>query len=261
MNFKIIVITTFILLSCTKQSEKEFSITDDTVMAVLYHQKAAEVKALQYQAFMMAKEKLNRVKNQVKDLSNKAVVVDIDETVLDNSPYTAKQVFTRTSYPIDWDLWVKKEIAKAIPGSLDFLNHADKLGFTIFYISNRKAHLYDATVNNLNALNYPQVKKEQILLRTGSSDKEERRQKVRENYDIVLFVGDNLGDFSSKFDKADQQKRDYYTTEFKNKFGEEFFVLPNSLYGAWLSAVLQATDSTDLLKSKRIKEALEIYEY
>ena len=148
-------INSFLIISCGKPQadEKSFSLTDETPWAVLYHQKSAEVRALQLQTFNLATTALvNLVKHEGVNPNEKAVVVDIDETILDNSPYTAKQVFTRTSYPIDWDKWVKLEQAKPIPGSFDFLKTADEMGFNIYYISNRRNHLLDATINNYKSL-------------------------------------------------------------------------------------------------------------
>src|SRR5258705_6529649 len=73
---------------------------DYQVTGVLYTQKAAEYRALAYQAFNVARAQLDADfdKKSLKKLPKatrkmpRAIVVDIDETVLDNSPSNAKQI-------------------------------------------------------------------------------------------------------------------------------------------------------------------------
>ena len=75
-----------------------------------------------------------------------AIVVDIDETVLDNSPFEAKSIIENTDYPVYWDEWCQKEEARPIAGAVEFLNYAKSKGADVFYITNRKEHLKDVTI-------------------------------------------------------------------------------------------------------------------
>ena len=136
-----------LLLSCQpKKTANNIHIRN--TMATIYVQQAPEYIALAEQAYAIARVSLD---NQFKMATSPlAVVLDIDETVLDNSPFQAKQILENFNYPEHWDEWVNKEEAKPIPGSLEFLQYADSKGIVIFYISNRKAHLIEATINNLN---------------------------------------------------------------------------------------------------------------
>ena len=93
-----------------------------------------------------------------------AVIVDIDETVLDNSPYQARLVRDGGSYDeVTWDGWVREEEATAIPGAVEFAQAAAARGVTIFYVSNRAAHLEEPTLKNVRALGFPLDRAEQVL--------------------------------------------------------------------------------------------------
>jgi len=218
--------------SCERSNESS-NVHTRNVMATVYVQQSPEYIALAEQAYAVARLSLdNQFRTAVKPL---AVVLDIDETVLDNSPYQAKQILENFSYPDHWDEWVKKEEAQPVPGSLEFLQFADSKGIVIFYISNRKAHLIEATINNLSKFGYPQVDSAHIMLRTTTSSKEERRQKVLDQgLEIALFIGDNLDDMHADFEVKDTDKRLEATYVNQSKFGSKYIVLPNPTYGKWV---------------------------
>ncbi len=221
-----------LIVSCQPNSTND-NIHIRNTMATVYVQQSPEYIALTEQAYAIARLSLeNQFKAAVKPL---AIVLDIDETVLDNSPYQAKQILENFSYPDYWGEWVKKEEAQPIPGSLEFLQYADSKGIVIFYISNRKAHLIEATINNLNKFGYPQADSAHILLRTTTSSKEERRQKVLDQgLEIALFIGDNLDDMSAEFEVDNADKRKEATYANQSKFGTKYIVLPNPTYGKWV---------------------------
>ncbi len=93
-----------------------------------------------------------------------AIVLDLDETVLDNSPHQAMSVKTGKGYPYKWDDWINKAEAEALPGAIDFLKYTESKGVDIYYISNRKTNQLDATIKNLERVGAPQATKEHILL-------------------------------------------------------------------------------------------------
>ncbi len=69
-----------------------------------------------------------------------AVILDLDETALDNSAYEAGLVVNRTSFdPKRWEEWTKAGEAKAIPGAVEFTKYAASKGVKVFYITNRNA--------------------------------------------------------------------------------------------------------------------------
>ncbi len=206
---------------------------EHTVQALLWQQNAAEYKALCYQAYNLAKLKIDDLaKNQY--LRPIAIVTDIDETVLDNSPYNARMVkadegFTKNT----WYAWGKEASAKSVPGALEFFNYAAKKGITIYYLSNRDDIQKAETIANLKKVGFPGVDKEHVLLRNGSSAKKPRRDLISKTHQIVMLFGDNLSDFSELFDKQSTSKRNKLVQEMKTKFGTDFIVLPNPMYGDW----------------------------
>ncbi len=213
-------------------------LNEQLVMATLWMQQSAEFRALCYQAFNMAKMTLdNDIANNTSD-KPRAIVVDADETVIDNSAYEAHLVGQDYGYSSStWNPWMDAAEAKAIPGALEFLTYAKEQGVEVFYITNRKMVGYEGTEKNLKDLGFPCVDEKHMLLRTGSSDKEERRQIVKNDYNVVLYMGDNLNDFSSDFGNKSVEERFTATDTHKEKFGTKWIVLPNPTYGEWEGAV------------------------
>ena len=166
-----------------------------------------------------------------------AVVLDIDETVLNNTPYEAKLILTDKSYPTFWEAWCNMAQAKAIPGAREFLTFADQAGVNIFYVSNRDAYLLKGTLRNLKKLGFPQANEDHILLRNKVSSKEPRRKKISKSYNIALLIGDNLNDFSNVFENLSVEKRFSKVDSLKDYFGNRFIILPNPMYGVWEAAL------------------------
>jgi len=212
---------------------------DKLLVATLYHQKSAERDALCLQAYNIARHRLDEIIAQNPDASNLAIVLDLDETVLDNSPYEAMCVLDNTSYPVGWDEWMYAADAKALPGAVDFLKYAKSKNINIFYITNRKEKYREATLQNLQKHDLASATKNHLLLRTNESSKEPRRQQVLEKHEIVMLFGDNLADFSKVFDgEKNTSERAILVDSLKNEFGNRFIVFPNVMYGDWLNAVI-----------------------
>lgn len=211
-------------------------LNEQLVMAALWYQNAGEFRALAYQAYNFAKI-LYDMDLKEESTMTRAVIVDVDETVLDNSPYDAGHVDTNNAYPIGWTEWCEAKLATPIPGALEFLNYVAKTGGEVFYITNRSDSVKQATIENLKMLGFPFADEKHVLTKSTTSDKEPRRQMVAENYRIVLLIGDNLNDFSSVFRHKSTQERNALVDEMKDKWGTKFIVLPNPIYGDWEGAV------------------------
>ena len=210
--------------SSNKISQKDHS--------MYWHKNSAEYKALCLQAYNVAKNKLDIELSKNID-ETLAIVADLDETILNNTPYNEMLIEKNTSYNQEnWSDWVNKKIATAVPGSLDFFNYADSKGVEIIYLSNRRLENYEPTKENLISLGFPFKESTQMLLRTNSRDKDERRKSI-ENYNIIMFVGDNLGDFDSTFFDKDNDERWEISKSKKEKFGDSFILIPNLIYGDW----------------------------
>lgn len=209
------------------------------VGAVLWSQTAAEARALYYQAFNLAEMKLDEALQSQAGGEKLAVVVDIDETLLDNSPCYAEMIKTDGLYGNCWLEWVDLTEAEALPGAKDFLDFAESRGVEVFYVSNRYEGQRDATIENLVGAGFPYVDNDHVLLREGGSSKEGRRQAVAEDYDIALLIGDNAIDFADVFDDRTVSERAEEVDALKDEFGNRFIVLPNPMYGDWEDAVYE----------------------
>ncbi|MBC8383742.1 MAG: 5'-nucleotidase, lipoprotein e(P4) family [Candidatus Cloacimonetes bacterium] len=177
------VILSFILLSMFRlyavRIEEEKYLT-----SILWQQTSAEYRALCYQAYNIAEM---RILEQKENTSGKAIVVDVDETILDNSFYRAEKI-KNENFEESFGYWIKQEKAEAVPGALEFLHKADSLRFQIFYITNRDEKYREFTTNNLNKLGFPQVDEQHLLMRQNKvSDKTERRDTFSEKYEIVCL--------------------------------------------------------------------------
>lgn len=247
----VLLITVIVFFGCkTKHEQVDEKINNDHLInAVLYQQTSAEYKALCYQAFNTAKRSLLTDLTYENIDKPRAVVFDIDETMLDNSPYEAKCILENISYPEQWDEWIRSAQAKAIPGALRFARFADSLGYTIFYVTNRKARYLEATMQNLTDERFPQVTDDNMFLRTDESSKEKRREKILENYHISLLVGDNVHDFTNAFENKNVPERSEIADSLSNEFGKRFIVLPNPMYGSWDPVLFE--ENKDLSKQEK----------
>ncbi|MCZ2082627.1 MAG: 5'-nucleotidase, lipoprotein e(P4) family [Flavobacteriales bacterium] len=207
------------------------------VFSAVWQQNAGEFRALCYQAYNLGQI---RIDENLKNPSTKplAIITDIDETFLDNSPYAVTEAELGKDYDAKtWMNWTAKGEAKAYPGSLNFFNYAASKKVTVFYISNRDENDRIGTLKNLKDLGFPNADNEHLLLKSTTSDKEARRLEVLKNYNVIIYMGDNLADFSKMFNKKSQAERNELVDENYSEFGKRFIVLPNSGYGDWESAL------------------------
>ena len=224
------------------------ALKEQSMMSVLYQQTAAEHLAGNIQTFKAAKLALNEALKDPtwtalpgqKNFNNKktAIIVDVDETVLDNTAYEARMIIDGTKYPEGWIGWAKEAVATAVPGAKDFLSYAHSKGITIFYITNRVAELKEATQKNLTKLGIPwDESKETILMRgekNWGSDKGPRRRLVGDQYRVLLIVGDNLGDFvDAKDNNLSFLDRKEIVTKYSQYWGTKWFLFQNITYGDW----------------------------
>tara|TARA_B100000085_G_C18433599_1_gene467818 strand:- start:89 stop:868 length:780 start_codon:yes stop_codon:yes gene_type:complete len=257
---KYIIISFIAFLSCN-QIKKERN-NDYKLQAQVWTQNSAEYRALCYQAFNAAKMNLDAIfffeKKYDKPL---AIIADVDETVLDNSPYDGKLILNNTSYNREsWVEWGNLEIAEAIPGSLDFLKYASEKNIEIFYISNRYSEQLESTVNNLKKLGFPDAKKSNVLLRNDGRSKSERRKSVFKNYEVIMLLGDNLSDFNDEFEEKLSTERTKYTDNLSSEFGTKLIVLPNPNYGDWESnGIFEGKSLSDEQKDSIRKSKIKSY--
>ena len=232
------LVLAFVLGACTNSNtavKPDINKQNDYLtMSTLWYQRASECRALYYQAFNFAKHSLVANLADSKNDKPKAVVVDIDETVLDNSPFEAYSVRTGKSYSKElWHEWTGKAAAQATPGALEFLKFAETKGVETFYISNRSVSETAVTLQNLKALGFPFADEAHLLLKTDTSVKTVRRNKVSETHDILILAGDNIGDFDELFEDRNQNFGFETVDAHQVEFGKRFIILPNPMYGSW----------------------------
>lgn len=245
MKTLILVLSSILFFSCASSHHKteagasalKVSPHQHLVASTAWFQTAGEARALYYQGYNLAKMSLDQELKRKSD-KKRAVVVDIDETVLDNSPYQAKQILEGFAFPDHWNEWIDSEKAAALPGAVEFLTYADKKGVEVFYISNRKPNQLKQTIQNLKKLGFPLRGESNVLLQTAESNKTARRDIVSQTHNIVLLVGDNLNDFTGLYDKKSVAEKKEITDKLKNDFGSKFIILPNPMYGDWEGAIM-----------------------
>jgi 5'-nucleotidase (lipoprotein e(P4) family) len=169
------------------------------------------------------------------------VVLDIDETVLDNSTYELE----RAAYGLpfedqSWNAWVTRGEAGIVPGVQEFISGVRRLGGRVAYISNRAEAVRGATVANLRRYNlWTDI--DRLCLATDSTyPKRARRAEVVEGkgncswngtpVPVIAFVGDQMGDFPAAVESDQDAGKE-------EAFGTRYFILPDPLYGAWTSRV------------------------
>ncbi|WP_152979527.1 5'-nucleotidase, lipoprotein e(P4) family [Stenotrophomonas daejeonensis] len=233
---------------------------DDNLNAVLWVQRAQEYRALTTQTWRMAAATLDRaladpqwtalLPGEGAELQQPglkpAVVVDVDETMLDNSPYQARLVLDGKSYKEEsWAEWVAEKRARPVPGALEFARAANARGVTLIYISNRTDQMKADTLDNLRAAGFP-VADDGVYLGMGvdvpgctrpADDKGCRRIKVASQYRVLMQVGDQITDFGQPRSN-DNADRDALLAGHPGWLGERWFMLPNPTYGGYESAAV-----------------------
>lgn len=168
------------------------------------------------------------------------MVTDIDETILDNSPYQAHSSLNNQKYSdSSWIVWTKRIASDIVPAGLSFFQYAKSRGVSVFYITNRLEEERSQTLKELQRWGFPDADNEHLILKTAGSGKGPRRDIVSANYNIIMLFGDNLSDFSSVFDKKSLAERDQQARGNASLYGSKFIVLPNLMYGDWESALYE----------------------
>ncbi len=226
---------------------------DDNLNATYWTQNSVEFKANAVTAYQLAKIRLDQAladKNwtataeqtgSYQDLPP-AVILDVDETVLDNSPYQAWLVTAGERFnPKTWDKFCDSVTSLAIPGALDFTKYADSKGVKVFYVSNRTGNVEESTRKNLEKFGFPMGGNvDTVLLKKekeewASSKKSPRRAHVAKDYRVLLLIGDNLGDFHDAY-KGSNEERQALFEKNMDKWGKSWIAISNPQYGSWESA-------------------------
>lgn len=216
---------------------QENILNQEAVLATLWQQDSAEVKALRLQAYKQARGNIDQLISNGNMPSSPAVVLDIDETILDNMPAGAYQITSNNGYNSkDFVEWTTKAECKDIEGSVDFINYAQSNGVEIFLISNRSKEEMEATIINLKAVGV-NVPEDHIMLKEDSSNKQKRMDEVEKNYNVIMYIGDNASDFGGEYNKKSNKERSKIVMDNKDNIGVKYIALPNPTYGDFDGAI------------------------
>ena len=200
---------------------------------IRWFRNSAEYRALALEVYSAAAVRLPDLSRGLAS-STWAVILDADETVLDNSEYQRRRAVIDSGYTEEsWRNWVNEVAAVAIPGAVSYTKFVHGLGGRVVIVTNRSLEVCDATRQNLAKIG---VDADLVLCQAkGESDKNPRFQRVQDGtadsslpaVRVVAWVGDNIQDFPGLTQAA---RNDPKALE---DFGRRFFVLPNPMYGSW----------------------------
>lgn len=244
------------------------------LQANLYMQNSAEYRAVCFQTYAwseaMLRLKVRAAKAEMeRSHSNKplAIVLDLDETVVDNSAFQSYLDRTSKNYSEpDWNRHEQNpKDLRLVPGALEFLKAAEAMGVKPVYISNRWTKNQSFTIEGLklNGINVEGIDHRLLLREEGkSSDKTERRATVEKLYNVLMYFGDNLRDFSEEFVAPKVDANDYAGLQKAvegrkaavdrrwDKWGSEWIVLPNPVYGEFDK--LKGADGHKMLRASTL---------
>jgi len=241
--------------------------TREQLNGVLWMQKAVEYRSNAIQTYRLATARLDEATAQNTSTASveqdalggfqgkdPAVVLDVDETTLDNMAYNATLVATGTSWhPTTWSDWVKAGQAGEVPGAKDFILAARGKGYRVVFITDRnciKSAGWDAqgrpidcpqrkpTLENLARVLGYAVADGDLLMQwdkagRNDDDKRARRAEIAATHRIAMLVGDNLNDFILG--------TEYKAAAHEDRWGKQWFMLANPVYGSW-DAAFKKTD-------------------
>ncbi|MCI5192452.1 MAG: hypothetical protein D3915_04915 [Candidatus Electrothrix sp. AU1_5] len=219
-------------------------------LSVLWAQASAEWNMASQQAFHLATLNLEKALHDpswtaaLEQQENyhslpPAVIVDVDETLLDNSPLAARLILAEKEYdPQLWLEWVKESSAAPMPGAVSFIRCAKEKDVAVFYVTNRKVK--NETVRNIKNVIDPDVKPEQVLCKKErpewGSDKTSRRAFLAEKFRILLLIGDDYNDFAF-LGKSSPEERIGKAVKQKKYWGKKWILISNPVHGSWKTAL------------------------
>ena len=242
--------------------------THEQLQAVLWMQSSAEYWALSAPVYSRARAALDAaiadpswtaaLEQEGTNFSGlpMSVVMDLDETLFDNSTFQGQLVLDRTTYsPERWGRWVALAAATEVPGAVDFVKYARARKVRVVFVTNRTAQEKPATLKNLDILLGPGTPASDVLATDEngwSSDKSARRAFVARTHRVLMLVGDDLNDFVSVAGAKAPSDRLALAKQHSTKWIDRWVLLPNSAYGSW-DRIIYAGLTTDpeILVKKR----------
>ncbi len=188
--------------ACATTPEPQAPLKDSTAWVAANDEWADEARAVYADATRFVLEAA-----KVRPAKSWAVILDIDETVLNNVDYQIGRDRLGAGYTSEsWYSWTQEKSATLVPGVEDFLDAVNAAGGMVAFVTNRSDSEQLATEENLAALGIKRHEDFRVLLTrarpNGKSDKSERFSLVSSmlavqgypNVSVIAYVGDNKGD-------------------------------------------------------------------
>jgi acid phosphatase len=225
----------------------------DMLLATLWTQRAVEYKANALTVFALARIRLDEAladrswtaapaeqKTGYHDLPP-AVILDIDETLLDNSRYQVWMLKKNQSFSTKtWNQFCAAQVSTAIPGAVEFAKYTDSKGVKVFYITNRGAVTEKDTRENMQKLGFPMGGNVDTFLMQGEKPewggpKGTRRAVVAKDYRVLLNIGDNFGDFDDRYRTSEADRARAFEADMPY-WGKQWLMIANPTYGSFDTA-------------------------
>ncbi len=255
MEFRrpIIFLILFLFVGC-KSNEMQSS--NNLIYAVAWKTTAAEYRALYYQGFNLARSKVEEAieSSDNERLKPLAIIADVDDTLVLSDPYWGNLIENNKEFFDDsvWDEWISFNLVSASPGAEDFLKYCASRGVEVFYVTNRdqgddtRQYLLDT----LESLDFPYADERHLFVLRDTSNKELIQEQIRNNFDVIVMLGDNLNDFSRKYYVSSIDERNSLTEQDSEKYGVEFILFPNPTDGHWIRAIFGESEPASSISNK-----------
>ena len=221
------------------------------ITAVAWKRASAEYEALYHQGFNVAQMHVERRLEERRaqkadpDVLPVAVIVDLDDTVLDTREYWRELIDAGVDFFDDarWDAWVAKNRVRSSPGAFEFLTFCQSQKVEVFYVTSRDQGEQSMAIalNNLKRAGLPFADEAHLTV-IKDSDKEPRQVAIKQKYDVVVLLGDNLNDFRRYYYVTDRNERLQRMREDAAEFGRKFILFPNPTDGHWVRAIFGTSE-------------------
>jgi 5'-nucleotidase (lipoprotein e(P4) family) len=243
------------LVACNSPDIDDVATCSALLWAVAWKQTAAEYRALCYQAYNLARMRIDLALAEVHD-KPLAVITDVDDTILHAGSYWGHIVANDRDFFDDdlWDAWIPRNLVTAVPGALEFFSYCEERGVEVFYVTSRDQgeRSFEFALQHLKLLHMPYADDAHLTVFRDTSDKSPAREKIAKTHDLAFLIGDNLNDY----------KRDYYVTGVgerialmerdRDDYGSKFIVLPNPTDGHWVRAIFGESEPMPSADNLRI---------
>ena len=243
---------------------------NDLLLATLWTQRSVEFKGNALTVYALGKIRLDQALadkswtaapgEQKGDYQNlpPAVVLDVDETLLDNSLYQVWMLKNNQTFSTKtWNQFCAAQVSTAIPGAVDFTKYADSKGVKVFYISNRDATTEKDTRENMEKLGFPMGGNVDTFLmqneqKEWGSKKGTRRAFIAKDYRILLEFGDNFGDFDDRYRSSEAERAKAFDSDMAY-WGKQWLVIANPTYGSFDTATYGHDFKKPLAEQRKAK--------